>query len=127
MKERVVVLGASKKPERYSNKAVVQLKAHGHTVVPVHPTEQTIEGLPVSPSLDAIHGPIDTLTVYVGPQHISPMIADIVSLRPGRVILNPGTESEALKAALLENHIPYLEACTLVLLSTGQFTSVSSK
>jgi predicted CoA-binding protein len=119
--ERVAVLGASKKPDRYSNKAVLLLKEHGHTVVPVHPVEKQIEGLNVAPSLREVGGSVDTLTVYVGPQHIGPLIDEIVALKPGRVILNPGTESPELESALTENGIPYLEACTLVLLKTGQF------
>ncbi|HUZ18802.1 MAG TPA: CoA-binding protein [Spirochaetia bacterium] len=119
--ERVAVLGASKKPDRYSNKAVLLLKEHGHNVVPVHPVEKQIEGLNVAPSLREIGGSVDTLTVYVGPHHIAPLIDEIVALRPGRVILNPGTESSQLESALTENGIPYLEACTLVLLKTGQF------
>lgn len=118
---RVAVLGASPNPERYSNKAIRQLKSKGHEVLPVNPGHQTIEGLPVAPSLDKIEGPVDTVTVYVGPAHIGPLIKDIVALRPRRVILNPGAESAELAAALEESGIPHIEACTLVMLSTGQF------
>lgn len=120
-KERVAVLGASKKAERYSNKAIVLLKEHGHDVIPIHPIEERIEDLTVSHSLKEIEGNLDTLTVYVGPRHIGPLVDEIVALKPGRVILNPGTESEELESALKTSGIPYLEACTLVLLKTGQF------
>jgi uncharacterized protein len=120
-KERVAVLGASKKPERYSNKAVVLLKEHGHDVIPVNPVEKRIEELAVVRSLREIDGSVDTLTVYVGPRHIGEVIEEILALRPKRVILNPGTESEELKSALADNEIPFLEACTLVLLKTGQY------
>ena len=64
---------------------------------------------------------MDTLTVYVGPRHIGPLIDDIVVAGPRRVILNPGTESPELERVLERHGIPYLEACTLVLLATGQF------
>lgn len=120
-KERVAVLGASKKAERYSNKAVVLLKEHGHEVIPVNPIEERIEDLPVARSLGEISGGVDTLTVYVGPRHIGEVVDDIVALKPRRVILNPGTESDELKAALQTHEIPFLEACTLVLLKTGQY------
>ncbi len=119
--ERVVVLGASKKPERYSNKAVVLLKEHGHEVLPVHPFAQEIEGLPVVHDLSEIDSAVDTLSVYVGPQHVSPMIPSILALKPKRVILNPGTESPELEVALTREGIPYIEACTLVMLKTNQF------
>jgi predicted CoA-binding protein len=118
---KVVVLGASPNPERYSNKAIRQLKAHGHAVVPVNPAHNTIEGLSVVPQLAAVQGPVDTLTVYVGPQHIEPMLDDLVALRPKRVIINPGAESAVLRQRLDGAGIDYVEACTLVMLATGQF------
>lgn len=118
---KVVVLGASPNPDRYSNKAIRQLKAHGHIVVPVNPAHKTIEGLPVAASLAAVQGPVDTLTVYVGPQHIEPLLDDIVALGPKRVIINPGAESPVLTKRLEASGIRFLEACTLVMLSTGQF------
>jgi len=120
-RRRVVVLGASRKPQRYSNKAVVMLKEYGHEVLPVHPVEEEIEGLPVAHDLGEIHAEVDTLSVYVGPQHVAPMIPSILALKPKRVILNPGTESAELETALKNGGIPYLEACTLVMLRTNQF------
>ena len=118
---RVVVLGASPNPERYSNKAVRQLKVHGHDVIPVNPGHQLIEGLDVVSSLRGVSGPVDTVTIYVGPNHIEPMIDDIIALAPRRVIVNPGAESQKLTERLNIAGIPSMEACTLVLLSTGQF------
>ena len=120
---QVAVLGASIKPQRYANRAVRALKQHGFRVVPVTPAHDEVEGLPAASSLAAVRGPLDTLTVYIGPRHIGPLIDDIVAVRPRRVILNPGTESEELERTLERHGIPYLEACTLVLLATGQFES----
>jgi hypothetical protein len=68
-----------------------------------------------------IQGPVHTLTMYVGPARSKAMIDDIVALSPGRVILNPGTESHDLEVALANARIPHEHACTLVLLRTGQF------
>ena len=120
-KENVLVLGASNKPERYSNKAIQNLKAEGFPVIPVHPTLKQIEGFPVKNTLQEVKDDIHTLTVYVGPRYIGPMIEDIIKLKPGRVILNPGTESRELMDALEKAGIPYITACTLVMLRTGQF------
>lgn len=117
----VAVLGASKNPDRYSNKAVVALLAAGHTVYPVNPGGGEIEGLPVYKSLSEIDQPVDTVTVYVGPAHIKSVIPSVIACRPRRVIANPGAESILLKAAVMAAHIEYLEACTLVMLRTGQF------
>jgi predicted CoA-binding protein len=117
----VVVLGASPKPARYANQAVRLLKEHGYRVIPVHPRFTDIEGLHVAPSLRAVEGAVDTLTLYVGPERSRPLIDDIVALGPGRVIFNPGTESAELEARLQSAEIPFLHGCTLVMLRTRQF------
>lgn len=117
----VAVLGASSNPERYSNKAMRQLLAAGHRVFPVHPDGGEIEGLAVFPTLAEIDQALHTITVYVGPAHIKSLIPGIIAARPTRVIANPGAESMLLKAAVQAAGIEYLEACTLVLLSTRQF------
>ncbi len=119
--QTVAVLGASANPDRYSNMAVRRLREAGHRVIPVNPALETIEGLPVAKSLSDIDEPVDTLTLYVGPQRLGPLIDDILRLAPKRVIFNPGTESADLAAALDRANIPHLEACTLVMLQTGQF------
>lgn len=123
-KKKVVVLGASDKSERYSYKALKLLLEHGYDVIPIHPILETIEGTKVVKNLGDIQVQVYTITVYVGPERIKPLISEIIALKPQRVILNPGTESDELKKALKEASIPYLEACTLVLLNTGQFEKV---
>jgi predicted CoA-binding protein len=117
----VVVLGASPKPVRYSYQALKLLNDKGYRVIPVHPKAARIEHLPVLRDLAAVREPVDTLTVYMGPERIHGLIDSIVDLRPGRVILNPGAESRELEQALHLARIPYEHACTLVLLRTGQF------
>jgi predicted CoA-binding protein len=120
-KQRVVVLGASPNPDRYSNKAVKLLAEHGHTVVPVHPTAATIEGIPATAKLEQVQGQVDTLTLYVSPHTLTPMRDTIVNMKPSRVIFNPGTENPSLIQDLRQNGIEVKEACTLVMLRTGQF------
>lgn len=122
--ELVVILGASDKPERYSYKAFKLLAQYGHRSILVHPKINEIEGEPCFPDLKLVarqNKVIDTLTMYVNPAISSAMAQDIVNLRPARVIFNPGTENPELMELLKKNNIPYEEACTLVLLKTGQF------
>ena len=119
--QHVVVLGASPKPNRFSNKTIKLLTQHGHCVTPVHPKFNEIESLKVANKLTDIQPPIDTLTLYVGPQRLLPMIDEIIASNPGRVIFNPGTESPELQNSLDDANIPWQEACTLVLLNTGRF------
>ena len=117
----VAVLGASPKPARYANQCIRLLKQHGYRITPVHPRVERIEDLAVSSSLQAIADPVDTLTLYVGPKLLEPLTEAIVELRPRRVIFNPGTESRLVQSRLGAAGIPWLEACTLVMLRTGQF------
>ncbi|WP_456412691.1 CoA-binding protein [Thiolapillus sp.] len=118
----VVVLGATRKPERYANQAIRLLREKGfRNITPVHPKLKESEGLAVRNSLADVEQPVDTLTLYVGSARLNAMIDDILDLRPARVIFNPGTESPLLQQALDGAGIPWEEACTLVLLRTGQF------
>lgn len=117
----MVVLGASPKPVRYSYQAVEMLHGHGYRVIPVHPKASRIDHVPTVHSLAEIDEPVHTLTLYVGAERVKSMIGDIVALRPGRLIMNPGAESRDLGRALDDARIPYEHACTLVLLRTHQF------
>ncbi len=117
----VAVLGASDKPNRYSNQAVALLKTHGHNVFPVHPRHASIHGLTVYPRLADVPEPVDTVTLYLAADKSSRLENDLLALKPRRVIFNPGAENPALAAALEQNGIQTLEACTLVMLHTNQF------
>ncbi len=117
----VAVLGASNKPDRYSYKAVRMLRDKGHTPYPVHPALAEVDGLPAFPSLRAITVPVDTITVYVAPQNQQPIANELLNSGASRVIFNPGTENPALAEQLRQRGKAVIEACTLVLLTTGQF------
>lgn len=117
----VVVLGASPKPARYANQAIRLLQEHGYKITPVHPKFSEIEGITVANELTDIANPVDTVTLYVGPDRITPMIDGLMALKPGRVIFNPGTESEDFQRQLTDAGIEWFEACTLVMLKTDQF------
>lgn len=119
--ETVVVLGASPDPERYSNKAQRLLGEHGHRVIPVSPVYDEVEGVKTLKSVAEVSAPVNTLTLYLSPKRLLQMQGDIVRLRPGRVIFNPGTETPELQQALTTAGIPWEEACTLVMLRTGQY------
>lgn len=117
----VAVIGASDNPERYSYKAFVLLREKNHTTFPVHQRIRLIDGVPVFASVKDIPEPIDTITLYVAADISSMLSEDILSVRPRRIIFNPGAENPALAARASQAGIKTLEACTLVLLRTGQF------
>lgn len=121
MKETVAVLGASSKPDRYSHKAMLLLQEHGHTPIPVHPKEKSILDRKVFTDLSELDVHVDTVTVYVRPELLRKQLDDLINLHPGRVIMNPGTEDQTVAAELENRDIQVVQACTLVMLNTGQF------
>jgi len=118
---KVAILGASNKKDRYSYKALQLLLEKGHTPLPVHPALNDIDEVPVFHNLDELPRDLDTLTIYVNPTLSSELEEKIVHLSPRRIIFNPGTENPELKRKLEDKGIIVQEACTLVLLRTGQF------
>lgn len=122
---RVVILGASDRPDRYACKAFRFLQAAGFVPVPVHPRLKEIDGMPVFASLAAPAlldgGPIDTVTLYVNSAVVEENTGAIIALRPRRVIMNPGTENDEARRRLEDAGISVVVGCTLVMLRTGQF------
>lgn len=121
MSYNVAVLGASSNLDRYSYKAVVMLCEAGYKVFPVHPSEKLVNGIKCYSSLSTIEDPIDTITVYLSEKNSTPLINEIIKTHPRRVILNPGAENDTLTKQCQEAGIKVQEACTLVLIRTGQF------
>jgi len=118
---RVVILGASDQPHRYSNMALHSLISHGHEVIPVHPVLTQIDGVKVTKKMSDITGEVDTVTLYIGSSRVDEVADEIIALKPERIIANPGTESSILRKKALSSGIKYIEGCTLVMLSSGQF------
>ena len=118
---KVAVVGASDNPERYSHQAMLLLRQTGHTAYPVHPGAITVAGLPAYASVTRIPVRIDTATIYLSPRNQGKLGDDLIAGNVARVIFNPGTENPELEARLRATGIEVIEACTLVLLNTGQF------
>jgi predicted CoA-binding protein len=117
----VAIIGASEKPERYAYKAQQMLIESGHEVFPVSRTGTAVLGIAGYRSIADIDKPIDTVTLYIGPPALPDAMPAILQKKPRRVIFNPGTESPIPMQQLRDAGIEVLEACTLVLLRTGQF------
>ena len=117
----VAVLGASTNEGRYSFKAVRMLKEHGHNPIPVHPAGHMVDGIAAAKQLADIVDDIDTLTIYVNPKISGGEFDNILNLKPRRVVFNPGAENFELADKLRDAGFEVVEACTLVMLRTGQF------
>ena len=117
---KTLVLGASTNTSRYSNKAIKLLRAYNHEVVAVG-LDEGFAG-----DVDIIHDfpageKIDTITLYLNPRRQESYYQKILDLKPRRIIFNPGAENRELEKLAEENGIKTEEACTLVLLNTGQY------
>jgi uncharacterized protein len=119
-KKKTLVLGASANPERYSFLAINRLHNNGHPVVAIGKKKSTVNGVEITTEKPTAND-IDTVTLYLSPANQKEYYNYILSLKPKRIIFNPGAENEELAALAKANNIQPMEACTLVLLSTGQF------
>ena len=120
IKKKTLVLGASDNPERYSYLAINRLLQNGHPVTGIGRKKTTVNGVEIGTEKKPISD-IDTVTIYLSPANQQEYYDYIVSLKPKRIIFNPGAENAALEAIARTNNIEPVQACTLVLLSTGQF------
>lgn len=115
-----LVLGASPKEDRYSNKAVRRLLAAGHPVIAVGHRADSIGDEPIR--TDIPEGTyIHTVTLYLNPRNQEQWADRILALNPRRIIFNPGTENAELEKRAADQGIEVVEGCTLVMLGTGQF------
>ena len=115
-----VVIGASENPSRYANMAVRSLLRHNETVAAVGLKAGEIEGVTIHADRPAFEN-VETVSLYVGPQNQPGWYEYILSLKPKRVIFNPGTENEEFFQLCRSNSIEVVIACTLVMLSVGNF------
>ena len=119
-KKKTVLLGASANPARYSYLALKRLTAAQHPVVAIGARDNNVDGTVITKE----HPPVenaDTITIYLNEKNQKQYYDYILSLHPKRIIFNPGAENNELAELAEANGIKTMEACTLVLLSTGQF------
>jgi uncharacterized protein len=120
MEKKTLVLGASDNPSRYSYLAVQRLRNHGHPVVAVGRKNTKVADVNIETEKVKFDN-IDTITLYLNPQHQQEYYDYIFSLHPKRIIFNPGAENDELAALAIQKGIEPIEACTLVMLSTNQY------
>jgi predicted CoA-binding protein len=119
-KKKTVVLGASPNPMRYSYLAVNRLRANQHPVVAIGKRVGPVSDISIQtdhPHFDGVH----TITLYLNANNQKQYYDYIMSLHPKRIIFNPGAENEELAKMASKEGIQAIEACTLVMLSTGQY------
>jgi len=120
MVKKTLVLGVSLNPDRYSNMAVKRLASNQVEVVAIGLKSGKINEIQIQKE-STFHKNIHTVTLYLNKNRQSDYYDFIISLKPKRVIFNPGTENTEFYKLLKKESISYMEACTLVLLSTNQY------
>lgn len=118
--KKTLVLGASNNPQRYSYMAINMLRSKQHPVVAIGRKEVVVGDVAVTTAKERFDG-VDTVTLYLNADNQKQYYDYIMSLHPNRIVFNPGAENQELKQLAAKNGIRTLDACTLVLLSTGQF------
>jgi predicted CoA-binding protein len=120
VRDKTLVLGASEETSRYSNMAIRMLRKHDHPVVAIGRKSGKVDDVIIETGTPQLED-IDTVTLYMNPMHQRPLLDWIISLCPRRIIYNPGTENPELQTLAAAQGIENLEACTLVMLSTGVY------
>ncbi len=120
-KNITLVLGASTKPGRYALLAAQKLLSKGIDIELLGKKEGTIENVAIKTKMEEISSNIDTVTIYLGENNQKEYEDFLLKMRPNRVIFNPGAENFELEEKLKAQGTEVLEACTLVMLSTGQY------
>lgn len=118
--KKTLIMGASPNPSRYAYLAAQLLQEYGHPIVAFGKQSGTIGHQPITGEFPE-HETFDTVTLYLNPVHQETFIQPILMLKPKRVIFNPGTENPAFEQLLRQSGIEPIEACTLVMLRTGQY------
>ncbi len=118
--KKTLVIGASENPSRYSYMAINSLRQHQHDVVAIGKTAGNVADVSFGKEL-VLFPDIHTVTLYINPGHQVNYYDYILSLKPKRIIFNPGTENKELETRAQRAGITTQQACTLVLLSTGQY------
>jgi predicted CoA-binding protein len=119
-KKKTLVLGASDNPSRYSHLAIQRLRSNSHPVLAIGRKHAMVNDVVIETEKKNFEN-IHTVTLYLNPLHQQEYYNYILSLKPQRIIFNPGAENEELYDLAKQNNITPVEACTLVMLSTGQY------
>jgi predicted CoA-binding protein len=121
-RKKIIILGASPDPARYSYMAAHALSKKNYKIVPVGLQKGEVAGNTI---LDIRTRPYvehaDTITIYMNPRNQKDYYEYVLSLAPRRIIFNPGAENDNLSDMAARQHIEVVNDCTLVMLRSGYF------
>ncbi len=120
--KKTLVVGATEKRNRYAYVAAERLVEAQMEMVLIgrkkgHVLGHEVFVLQERPPIPGIH----TITMYLSAQNQREYYQYFLSLNPKRVVFNPGAENFELESMLVERGVQVENACTLVLLSIGNY------
>jgi len=120
--KKTALVGASPNQSRYAYLAATMLAEYKHDTVLLGIHKGEIDGNKILNirEMPAIEN-VDTITLYIGPQRQPEWYEYLLSLKPKRIIFNPGTENEEFESLARRQGVEVLEACTLVMLRSRQY------
>ncbi len=121
MEKTTLVLGASPKTERYSNRAVKTLKSHNIPVIAVGRREYDQDGLKILKVIPSEIGPVQTVSLYLSAENQKEYYDKILLLHPKRVIFNPGARNPEFEKILENKDVEVVTDCMLAMLACRQF------
>jgi predicted CoA-binding protein len=121
VEKTTLVLGASPNPERYSYRAVRSLQAEDIPVIAIGKRNINTDDLIIIKGMPDDIGPVHTIALYLNANNQKEYYDYILSLKPERVIFNPGTANPEFEDILREKGIEVVSDCLLVMLSCGKF------
>lgn len=120
--KKTVIIGATPNSSRYAFLAAQNLKSYKHEFVPVGIKKGEVLGEPIQQISDKPAIPdVDTITMYVGAPRQEGWYDYLLSLKPKRIIFNPGSENPEFAKLAEEKGVEVVEGCTLVMLRTNQY------
>lgn len=112
---RVMVIGASRDPGKYGNKAVRAYIRQDHEVLPVNPGADEIEGVQCYSDVTEVPGPIDRASCYLPPEKGIDILEPLAQRGDVKEFwLNPGSESPELVERAEQLGFSPIQACSIV-------------
>lgn len=118
--KKTLVLGASLNKSRFSNICINTLVEDRIPTVAVGLREGDVAGIHINtdrPLFDNIH----TITLYLGPANQVQYYDYMLSLKPERIIFNPGTWNPEFVDMAKEAGIEVVDNCTLMMITGGYY------
>jgi len=115
-----LVIGASTKADRYSNKCIKLLQEHKIKTYAIGNKEGTVNQVKIETGFPH-YTDINTVAIYLSEKNQEVYYDYVISLKPQRILFPPGTENHEFEIKARANGIITEQACPLVMLNVGTF------